>query len=95
MQKAESVHENEMHKILWDFEIKTDDQIVLTRKKKPCHGVDFVVPVNLVKIKGIDYIGKYLDLAKNLKNLEHGGERVIRAFGMVLKGVEKRQGNWK
>ena len=40
MHKTESIQENEMHKILWDFEIKTDhlilakkaDQVIVNKK---------------------------------------------------------------
>ena len=49
MHKSESVQENEMHKILWDFEIQPNQQIPARRsdlvwiikKKRTCHLVDF------------------------------------------------------
>ena len=42
MHKSESFHDNEMHKILWDFEIQADhlilarrtDLVLIKRKKK-------------------------------------------------------------
>ena len=60
MHKPESVLENETHKILWDFEIKTDhliparrpDLVLINKKERPCHLVDFAVPTDRrVKLK--------------------------------------------
>ena len=58
MRKPESVVENEMPKIFWDFEIQTDPLIPTRRpdlvmiKKRSCWLVDFAVPAdNWVKIK--------------------------------------------
>ena len=53
----ESVLENETHKLQWDFEIQTDNQISTRRrhliiiKKRPCRKVDSTVSVNY-RIKG-------------------------------------------
>ena len=52
MLKPESVLENETHKILWDFEMQTDnpiparrpDLLLINKKKITCHQMDFVVP---------------------------------------------------
>ena len=53
MPKLGSVQENEIHKILRDFEIQIDHHIlarkldvVLTNKKKPCHLVNFASSVD-------------------------------------------------
>ena len=62
MHKPESVLENETHKILWDFEIKTDhliparrpDLVFINKKKKKekrkkkrtCQLVNFAVPAD-------------------------------------------------
>ena len=55
MQNPESVLENETHEILLDFKIHTDhlipakrpDNLVLINKKKrSCHLVDFGIPAN-------------------------------------------------
>ena len=62
MHNPESVLENEMHKLLWDFEIQTDHQISARRpdlkiinkkkkkkkkrKKRTCKIVDFAVPAD-------------------------------------------------
>ena len=73
MHKPESVLENEMRKLHWDFEIQTDHQIsgrrpdvvIVNIKKRNCWIVDFVVPVDYwVKIKGSE---KCLDLAREQK----------------------------
>ena len=53
----ESLLENEMYKILWDFEIQMDHPIlkinmVLNKKKRTCQFVDFAIPEDFrVKIK--------------------------------------------
>ena len=61
-----------MHKILWDFEIKTDhliparrpDLVLINKKERTCQLVDFAVPANhWVKLKENEKIDKYLDLA--------------------------------
>ena len=52
MHKPESLQENETHKILWDFEIQTDcqiftkrpDPVLINKKKRTCHLVDFDIP---------------------------------------------------
>ena len=49
MHKPESVLENETHKIIWDFQIKTDhliparrpDLMIVNRKKRTSRVVDF------------------------------------------------------
>ena len=76
MHKPESVIENEMHKILWDFEILTDhpirarrpDQVLINKKKRTCHLMDFVVQVdNIIKKKESKKIDKFLAFARELK----------------------------
>ena len=55
MHKLESVQEHEVHKIRWDFKMQTNhwilnrrqDQVLINKKKKSCHHVDFAVPVGL------------------------------------------------
>ena len=55
MHQTETVIENETHKILWNFEIKTDhlipawiSELVAIKKKKKttCHLVYFAIPTN-------------------------------------------------
>ena len=71
MNKLESVLENEMHKILWDFETQTNYLIpapkpdfVLNNKKKKKLTAQLGV-----KIKESKKIVKYLDIARGLKRL--------------------------
>ena len=73
MYKPESVLENEMHKIVCDFVIQTNhlilarrpDLVLIKKKKRSCHLVDFSRP----KIKVSENRDKYLDLARELKKL--------------------------
>ena len=68
--KPESVLENKTNKILWDFEIQTDNSIpdrrselmLINRTKKSRHLVDFAVPDNKGKKRG-----RYLDLTREIK----------------------------
>ena len=68
----EYILENEMHKILWDFEIQTDhliltkqpDQTIVNKKKRTCWIMDFAAPANnRVKLKESKKRDKYLYLA--------------------------------
>ena len=72
MHKPESVLENEMHKILWDFEIQTD-HLILTRwppaviidKKGSYRKLDFAVQADhRMKIKESEKSVKYLELTR-------------------------------
>ena len=102
MHKPESVLENETHKILWDFEIKTDhliparrpDLVLINKKERTCQLVDFAVPADhRVKLKENEKMDKYLDLARELKKLWNMKVKVIPivvgALGTVPKGLEK------
>ena len=73
------VLENGTHKLLWDFGIQTDhlisagrpDLIIINKKKRTCKIVDFAVPADhRIKLKESEKIGKYYDLARELK--KHG-----------------------
>ena len=54
MQNPTSALENDMHKLLWDFDIQTDhlistrrpDLIMINRKKRNCNIADFAVPAD-------------------------------------------------
>ena len=102
MHKPESVLENETHKILRDFEIKTDHliparrpELVLIGKKKTCLLVDFAVPADhRVKIKESEKINKYIDLARELRKLWNMKvvPIVIGVLGTVPKSLEKNLG---
>ena len=74
MRHPESVLENETHKLLWDFDIQTDDQVMVNKKEKKenlpngrlCRPAD-----HRVKIKGNKKKGKYVDHARELKTMEY------------------------
>ena len=83
MHNSESVLENEMGKIIWDFEVQTDYRISVRRpdiwmvnkqKKKEKKNTTFqivyfpVFPEQRVKRRENKKRDKYLDLARKLKN---------------------------
>ena len=76
--KSESILENETHRIIWDFEIQTQYQIltrgshlVLMNKKRTYHLVDFTVRMDHKgKIKEREK-RKYLDLTWVLEKLQN------------------------
>ena len=83
MHNQESLLENETHKLLWHFEMRTDDlilarrpDIVIVIKKRTCQIVDFAVPADhRVKLKESEKNDKYLELARELKNtIEHASD---------------------
>ena len=76
--KPKYILENEIHKLLWDFEIQTDhlisarqpNLIIINRKKRICRIVNFAVPADhRVKFKESEKNDKYLDLTRELKKL--------------------------
>ena len=94
--------ENEMHKLVWDFEIQTDypispgrpDLIIINKEKKTCGIVDFAVPADhRVKLKESEKKDKYLDLARELNELWNMKVTiipiVIGALGTVTKEMAK------
>ena len=100
MHNPESVLENEMHKLHWDFEIQTDhiisarrpDLIIINKKKRTCRIVDFAVLADhRVKLKECEKRDKYLDLARELKKLCNMKvtiiPNVIGALVIVTKGL--------
>ena len=97
MHNPEFVLENEMHKVLWDFEIQTD-HLILARQP------DFVrvnkkeILLNsglfhMVKLKESEKKDKYLEFAGELKKLWNMKVTVISivigALGTVTKGLIK------
>ena len=101
--KTEAVIENEMHEILWDFEIHTDvhiqakrpNHVSIKKKKKTCQLVDFTISTNhIVKMKENEKLNKYLDLARELKKLWNMKVMVIPvvigALGTIRQKLEKR-----
>ena len=84
MHNPAPVLENDLHKLLWDFNIQTDtliparrlDLIIINKKKKKkriCKIVDFAVPADhRINLKESEKKDKYLDLARELKKtMEH------------------------
>ena len=75
--KPETVLENEMHKILWDFEVQADHLISVRRpnsndsqKKRTCHIVNFAILMDhWVKIKENKKRDKYSDPVRELRKL--------------------------
>ena len=92
--------ENDTQKLLWDFDIHTDnlmstrkpELIIINKnanKKKICKIVDFAVSVDhRIKLKEYEKKDKYLDLARGLKKLWNMKVTivpiVIGAFGTVI-----------
>ena len=89
-------------KLLWDFEIQTDQLIsarrsyliIINKKRRTCKIVDFTVPDNhTVKLKESEKKDKYLDLARELKKKKWNMKVtiipiMIGAFGSHQKGPE-------
>ena len=79
MHNPAPVLENDTHKLLWDFDIKTDHQIsarrpdliiINNKKKEICKIIDFAVPGgHRKKLKECEKRDKYLDFARELKKL--------------------------
>ena len=100
MHNPESVLENEMHKILWDFEIQKDhlilarqpDLVIVHKKKRACWIVDFAVPADHSRVKLMEgkKRDKYLDLVQELKKLWNMKLMVIPFVICVLGKVTKR-----
>ena len=107
MYKPEAIPENETHKFFWDFEIQTYHQIIARRqdlvlvkkKKRTCHLVDFSVLAHYNKMKKRKMIDKYLDLSRKLKNLWNISLTVILlvvgALETVPKGLKKKPKEFK
>ena len=95
MHNLESVLENEMHKLLWNFEIQMDhlisakwyDLIIINKKRKRTgQTVNFAVLTDhKLKLKENEKRDKYLDLARELKKLWN--MKVIGALSTIMKGL--------
>ena len=67
--EQEPVNVNETDKILWDFEIKTDNLRLINKKQKNithCQVDPIVLADHKVKMKESEKIMKYLDFAREL-----------------------------
>ena len=102
MHNPAPVLENNIHKLLRNFDMHTDhlisarrpDLIIINKKKRTCKIVDFAVPADRkIKLKECEKKDKYLDLARELKKLWNMQVTiipiVIGAFGTVTKGLLK------
>ena len=105
MNNPEPFWENEIHKILLEFEIQTDvsiplrtlDLIAISNKRRICHLVDFAILADYrVKMKKCKKINKCLDLAREIKKSYNIKVAVISIlindFGTISKGLEKKLG---
>ena len=96
-QNPASIQENEMHKLLWNFEIQTDHRIsarrpVLVKDKRFCRIVDFAVLADdREKLKESEKRNMYLNLARERKKLWNMKKTVIQiaigALSKVTKGM--------
>ena len=90
MHKPKLILENEMHKILWYFEMQTDH---VTSPRRP-DLADFTILADYRWKIRAKKINKYLHLARELRKLWNMKVTVIPivvgAFGMVPKGLERR-----
>ena len=67
--------ENEVRKILWDFKIQTDhqilerrsDQMLIYKNRRTCYFYDFAVSIEKKRKQKLE---KYLDLTGEIKNCE-------------------------
>ena len=105
MHNPAPVLENDSHKLRWDFSIQTDhliaarrpDFIIINNKKKKmriCNIVDFAVPADhRINLKESEKKDKYLDLARELKNLWNMKVTIvpigIGALGTITRGLLK------
>ena len=105
MHKPESIRKNETYKFLWDYKIQTDhlfsvrksDPVIIHKNKRNCHQVDFDdLGADQVKKKESKKTQKYLDLAKELKNLWYMTMTLMPLVNgplrMLPKCFEKRMG---
>ena len=100
--------ENDTHKHLWDFDIKTNhlisarrpDLIIIIKKERTSKIVDFAIPADhRIKLKECEKQDKYLNLARELKKLSNLKVTivpiVIGVFGTVTKGLLKGLEDWE
>ncbi len=91
-----------MHKLLRDFNIQKDhlipvrrpDLIIIKKRKRICKIADFAVPADhRINLKESEKKDKYLNLARELKNLWNMKVTivpiVIGALGTITKGLLK------
>ena len=101
MYKPESILENEMYNIQWDFWKETYNLIharrqhlvLINQRNRICHLVDFIVSSdNIVKIKECEKIDKFFDFGREVEKHKLCNMSVtvvpivIRAFKRVPNG---------
>ena len=102
MHNPAPVLENDSHKLLREFNIQMDHQIlarrpdliIINKKKRICKIVDFAVPADhRINLKECEKKHKYLDLARDLKKLWNMKVTivpiVIGVFGTITKRLLK------
>ena len=102
MHNPARVLENDMHKLLWDFDIHTDHLIsakrphliIINKKKRISKFVEFAVPADhRINLKESEKKDKYLDIARELKELWNMKVAIvpilISAIGTITKGLLK------
>ena len=102
MHNPAPVQENDSHKLLWEFNIKTDhliptrrpDLIIINKRKRIRKIVDFAVPADhRINLKESEKKDEYYDLARELKKLWNmkvtTAPVVIGALGTVTKWLLK------
>ena len=98
MHNPASVLENDIHKLLWDFNKQTDhlisvrqqDLIVITKNREICKIVDFAAPADhRVKLKENEKKDKHLDLGGELKRLWNMKVTIIPSLIGTLVTVTK------
>ena len=102
MHNPAPVLEDDMHKLLWDFNIQSDhiiparrpDLIIINKKKKLCKIVDFAIPADhRINLKESEKKDMYLDLARELKKLWNMKVTIVPnvtgALGTITKGLLK------
>ena len=104
MHNPESIPEYETHKLLLDFEIRTDHcisarrpDLVIVNRKRTCRIVVFAVAADhRIKLKESKKRDKYLDLARELKKRWNIKMKVIPMvicrLGTVRKGIDTGTG---
>ena len=108
MHNPVSVPENDINRLLWDFDIqrghlvsaRRPDLILINKKKRTCKIVNFAVPADYtIKLKECEKKDENLDLPRELKKLWDMKVRiiliVIGTFGTVTKWLLKGLGNLK
>ena len=100
--EPESVLENEVYKILWDFSIQTDhviearrpDLVVVDKKERSCKIIHLAVPGDSrIGEKEKDKVEKYQDLGRELRKIWNVKVKIIPLVVGSLGATTKQFGN--